>query len=379
MKSSPTTATAGRIRHCLAIALLVLGASAAHAATVEEDTLKWLEVLRAIRPEGAVADTDRYNRQMDDAWKFFRANRTEVLPILRKELSAEMRQPRPNQLVLLDIGYFIRLQDAPADKELGRQAFFAVDGDAEIVRWNSDQLFRYAHAVAPDRDARTLAYLDKHFLRGKVTAVVPQHALTLDETLVCVFLYGIYGEGAERHLKSQLTDRAAAQRIIEILVWIGSPESVPEVNAAMMARRDYDTFTRATAFMMTAGGPDGRAALLAVPIRDFDARAQEYYGKVRARIEATSYESLQAQFGRYPDPGPITDAELKQRLAAMYRAHGSDDRTSPRSFLASGLPKDYLIAELTRIRSSMLHRVSDEALSDVKVTNAVLNALYYKP
>lgn len=367
------------LRNALATLLLVFGASAAHAATVEEDTLKWLEVLRAIRPEGAVADTDRYNRQMDDAWKFFRANKTEVLPILRKELSAEMRQPRPNQLVLLDIGYFIRLQDAPADKELGRQAFFAVDGDAEIVRWNSDQLFRYAHAVAPDRDARTLAYLDKHFLHGKVTAVVPQHALTLDETLVCVFLYGIYGEGAERHLKSQLTDRATAQRIIEILVWIGSPESVPEVNAAMMARRDYDTFTRATAFMMTAGGPDGRAALLAVPIRDFDARAQEYYGKVRARIEATSYESLQAQFGRYPDPGPITDAELKQRLAAMYRAHGSDDRTSPQSILASGLPKDYLIAELTRIRSSMLHRVSDEALSDVKVTNAVLNALYYKP
>ncbi|MDH4095803.1 MAG: hypothetical protein OEV81_13590 [Betaproteobacteria bacterium] len=316
---------------------------------------------------------------MDDAWKFFRANKTEVLPILRKELSAEMRQPRPNPLVLLDIGYFIRLQDAPADKELGRQAFFAVDGYAEIVRWNSQQFFNYAHAVAPDRDARTLAYLDRHFLRGTVTAVVPQHALTLDETLVCVFVYGAYGEGAERHLRTQLTDRAAVQRIIEVLVWIGSPESVPEVNAAMLASRDYGAFTRATAFMMTAGGPAGRAALLAAPIRDFDARTQEYYARVRRPIEATTYESLREQFTRFPDSGPLTDAELKQRLEAMYRTYGSDERTRPQSILASGLPKDYLIAELTRIRSRMLQRVSDEALSDVRVTNAVLNALYYKP
>ena len=322
---------------------------------------------------------DRYNKQMDDAWKFFRANKAEVLPLLRKELSAEMRRPRPSPLVLLDIGYFIRLQDTPADRELGRQALFAVDGNAEIVRWNSQQFFRYAHAVAPDRDARTLAYLDRHFLRGNVTAVVPQHALTLDETLVCVFLYGAYGEGAERHLKSQLTDRAAARRIIEVLVWIGSPDSVAEVSAAMQASPDYDTFTRGTAFMMTAGGPNGRAALLAVPIRDFDARAQEYYAKVRQQIQATSYESLQAQFARYPAPGPLTDAELKQRLAAMYRSYGIDDRTSPRSILASGLPKSDLIAQLTRIRSRMLQRVSDEALSDVRVTNAMLNVLYYRP
>ena len=177
----------------------------------------------------------------------------------------------------------------------------------------------------------------------------------------------------------QLVGRKEAQYDWAKFVWIGSPDSVAEVSAAMQASPDYDTFTRGTAFMMTAGGPNGRAALLAVPIRDFDARAQEYYAKVRQQIQATSYESLQAQFARYPAPGPLTDAELKQRLAAMYRSYGIDDRTSPRSILASGLPKSDLIAQLTRIRSRMLQRVSDEALSDVRVTNAMLNVLYYRP
>ena len=70
--------------------------------------------------------------------------------------------------------------------------------------------------------------------------------------------------------------------------------------------------------------------------------------------------------------------ELKDALSAMYRNYGGDDKTSARAILACGLPRAYLTAELSRIRTKMLFRVSDEALSDVKITNALLNALYYR-
>ena len=350
-----------------------------HPATTEEETVKWLTAIRAIKPEGGPDATARYNKQLDEAWKFFTANKAAVLPILRKELSAEIAKDRPNQMLLLDVGYYIRLQEDASDKELGRRTFFTIDLDAEIVRWNQQQLFLFGHAVVPDRDPLTLPLLDKAFLRRNVTAFIPQHALSLDETLVCVFLYGEFGQGAEEHLKAQLPDRSVARRIIEILVWIGSPASVPEVTAAMTSSRDYETFVRATAFMMQAGGPKGRAAMLALPIQTFDAKSQQYYSKVRRAIEATSYESLQKEFKDFPDPGRISDAELKTRLSAMYRNYGKDDTTSPRAFLVSGLPKTELITELSRIRTRMLFRVSDEALSDVKVTNALLNTLYYKP
>ena len=355
-----------------------IGMATAQSAAIEEETGKWLAAIRAIKAEGGREATDRYNKQLDDAWTFFKSNRTTVLPILRSELSAELRKERPNQMLLLDIGYFIRLQEDQSDKELGRETFFAIDSGAEVVRWNGQQLFQFAHAVVPDRDPRTLPALDRAFLRGNVTAFIPQHALSLDETLVCVFLYGVFGQGSESHLKSLLTDRSAAKRVIEILIWIGSPESVPEVTAAMVASRDYDTFVRGTAFMMSAGGPKGRAALLALPMDSFDAKSQQYYAKVRRDIEATTYEVLQKQFKGSPSQGRVNDAELKKRLSAMYRNYGKDDETDPRAFLVSGLPNACLIAELSRIRTRMFFRVSDEALGDVRITNALLNTLYYK-
>lgn len=374
-----------RARRCLkvvgsvlVILLLAVGIGAAQPVSIEEETMKRLTVIRAIKPEGDREATDRSNKQLDEAWEFFRANKPTVLPILRRELSEELRKGEANQMLLLDIGYFIRLQEDPSDKELGRLALFAIAPDAQIIRGNGDQLFRFAHAVATDREPRTLALLDKFFLRGNFTAFIPQHYLSLDETLVCVFLYGIFGEDAEKHLKTQLTDRSVARRVIEILAWIGSPDSVPEVTAAMTAGSDYDTLARGTTFMMTAGGPKGRAAILALTIESFDDKARQYYAKVRPKIEETTYETLQALFKDFPNPGAISDDEVKTRLEAMYKSYGKDDKTSPRTFLLSGLPKTYLITELSRIRARMFFRVSDEALHDVRVTNMLLNTLYYK-
>lgn len=343
--------------------------------------MRWLSVIRSIKPEGSREATERYNSQLDNAWKYFNANKAEVLPILRRELAVELKKTAPNQMLLLDIGYFVRRQDGPADKELGRHAFFAIDTDAEIVRWNGDQLFKYAHLVVPDRDARTLALLDKAFLRGKITAFVPQHAMHLDETLVCVFLYGVFGHGAERHLIAQLaraSDRAVAQRIIEILVWIGSPEAVPAVAAAMRAHRDYDTLVRGTAFMMMAGGPQGRTAMLDMSAKEFDKKAADYFAKIRNDVEKTTYQVLVEQFRGFAAPEVLSGAELKARLADMHRNHGRDNKTSPRTLLESKIPASELIERLSRIRERTLFRLSDEALSDVKVTNSVLNALRYK-
>lgn len=348
------------------------------AATIEQQTLEHLELIRAIKAEGDSKVTERYNRQMDEAWKFFNVNKPAVLPILRRELSAEVRKEGRNDMLLLDIGYYLRLQGGSSDKDLGRQALFALDTNADVVRWNQQLLFKLAHAVAPDRDPRMLALLDKVFLRGKVTTFIPQHALRLDETLVCVFLYGVYGRDAEGHLKTLLRDRSLAPRIIEILIWIGSPDSVPEVSAAMDAARDYETFVRGTAFMMKTGGPQGRAAMLAIKPGEFDAKSRDYYGKIRKDIEATSYQTLRGQFSRFPGAASLSDGEVKRRLSAMHANYGKDDDTSPAAIVNSGLAGSFLIGELTRIRERMFYRISDEALSDVVVTNALMNTLRYR-
>jgi hypothetical protein len=355
-----------------------LADGAALAQTVAEQTRAHVESIRAIRAEAGL-DTEAVNAQLDSAWQFFSANADAVMPGLRAELASELASDSPNQMVLLDIGHFVRLRSEASDKELGRTVFFAIDPDAEIVRWNEQELFQYAHDVARDRDPRMLPFLDRVFLRGNKTAFVPQHAMTLDETLVCVFLYGAHGDGAEDHLRDQLGDRAVAQRVLEILGWLGSPASVPEVLAATTAGRDYETFARATAFMMTMGGPEGRDAMLALDVEGFDAESREYYARVRPAIESVSYGALSGQFDSFPAPAQLTDGELRLRLAMMFENYGVDDELSPRTLLVSSLDTAVLVAELTRIRDRMFLRLSDEALSDVKLTNALLNTLRYKP
>jgi len=223
---------------------------------------------------------------------------------------------------------------------------------------------------------RVLPFIDKTFLRNKVSVFIPQHALQLDETLVCVFLYGVYGDGAELHLSELLVDRDVATKVIEVLVWLGSPTSVANVKRAHAAARDYETFARMTTFMMRAGGPDGRSAMLEVEGSDLDAQSRDYYARIRPAIVSTSYASLRKQFPSAP--GNLSNDEIRARLAAMNRNFGKDETTQPSDVLDAKLPTDELVGELVKIRARTFNRLSDEALSDVEMTNALINTLRYR-
>lgn len=362
----------------IAVVLFLFVASGSSAQTIEKQTLTHLEKIKAIRADADEKTVAGYNQSMDEAWKFFDANKASVLPILRREVTLELGKARPNDMLLLDAGYYLRLQDQTSDKELGKEALFKLDPTARIVYLNQQQLFKFAYAVATDPDQRVLSFLDRAFLRQKMIAYVPQHALTLSETLVCVFLYGVHGQTSEAHLRNLLKDKAITRKVMEILIWIGTPESVSAVGDAMLADRNYETFSRGTTFMMKAGGRQGRAFMLGLTPGDFDAQSQGYFQRVRPQIEATSYETLRKQFSRGGDFAPLSEEVIKKRLADMYINNGKDEITDPRAILDSTLPRTFLVNELLRIRARMFRRLSDEGLSDVLVTNSLLNALYYR-
>lgn len=361
----------------IVVALFVLLATASSAQTIEQQALTHLEKIKAVRADADETTVAGYNKAMDEAWKFFNANKASVLPILRREVNLELRNAKPNDMLLLDVGYYLRLQADSADKELAKEALLKLDPTSKVVYLNHQQLFDFAYAVATDQDPRVLPFVDRAFLRQKMIASVPQHSLMLNETLVCVFLYGVHGQASEAHLRNLLKDKAVTRKVIEILIWIGTPDSVSEVRDAMLADRNFETFSRGTAFMMKAGGRDGRAVMLGLTPKDFDAQSQEYFQKVRPLIEATSYETLRKLFSR-GDFVPLGEDVVKKRLADMYNNDGKDDITDPRAILDSTLPRTFLISELVRIRSRMLRRLSDEALNDVLATNSVLRALYYR-
>ena len=373
----PIISAASNMLRIVSVILFVLVATAT-SQTIEKQALTHLDKIKAIRADADEKTVAGYNKSLDEAWKFFNDNKASALPILRREITIELQRPTPNDLLLLDIGYYLHLQPDSSDKQLAKDALFKLNPASEIVNLNQQQLFYFTYAVAADEDPRVLPFLDKAFLRQKMSAYVAPHALTLDETLVCVFLYGLQAQASERHLRSLLADKALTRKVLEILIWIGTPDSVPAVSEAMLADRNYETFSRAATFLMKTGGPEGRAAMLRLNPKDFDAQSQEYMERVRPLIQATSYETLRKQFSTGRDVAPLTEDTLKKRLADMFENNGRDDITDPSAVLDSTLPRTFLINELLRIRARMFRRLSNEALSDVVATNAILNTLYYR-
>ncbi|AVR97200.1 hypothetical protein [Pseudoduganella armeniaca] len=366
----------------LAAAACMAGALAAPA----EETLQRLAQIRALPAATGTPDALRQRGELDAAWRWFGNHKAEALPVLRRELAAELKKAQPDQLILLDVGYFLRAQGEPGDKALALQALLRIDPDGTVPKSQSQQLFRFVHALAAERDARLFPLMDKVFLRGHVTVFLPQQGYTVDETSTCIYLYGQYGAAAERHLRGLLGDPGVVQRALEVLMWVGSPDSVPAV-AALLNTTDADTFARAATFLLRAGGPQGRDALRAFDPRGLQGKALEFYRQTRGQLDRMSFEALADQLvevgeERAAAPPPavrgLDATSARQALDQLYGSYGSYEGIAPAALARAALPKAALIDELVKVRERSLLRVSGEALADIDTTNTLVNTVRFR-
>ncbi|HEY2629989.1 MAG TPA: hypothetical protein VGI57_12730 [Usitatibacter sp.] len=345
--------------------------------SVEREVRARLDAMRSVQATDK-ARADEINRQMDDTWKYFDTNRAKAFPVLRTELAAEVRRPNHSPFMLLVAGFYLYTHGDKSDAELGKVALFAIDASAPVVRWNLPQYFYFVYAVASEHDSRVLPLIDSVFLDKKVPLVIPEYALNLDESLVCMLLYGAYGEGAEEHLQPFLQNPARVRKVLEILIWIGSPASNNAVLGAIRANRDLEVFARAMTFLMQSGGPEGRDILLKLDPAGLDPQSADALNKSRSHVEAVTAGWYKSLLDRFPGATTIPDAELRKRLAATAKGTGGDQALSPRAIYASGIPRDELIAGLTAARNTMLQHLYDQVLQDVRTTDTVINGLRFR-
>jgi hypothetical protein len=145
----------------------------------------------------------------------------------------------------------------------------------------------------------------------------------------------------------------------------------------MLAARDYETFVRGATFLIRAGGPQGRFLLLNIDPRALDVRTREYYNRIRKSVQETGFAQLAKAFDTDAKVR-VPDAELKRVLAAMNSGYGTHDRVPPEAIVHSTLPREFLIEQLKRAREASLRRLTSSSLADVRVTDGLLNALYYR-
>jgi hypothetical protein len=352
-------------------------AGAAPIPNTQRQALAHVERMRGI---GAAANADearKYNAWLEEAWKFFLANPKDAVPVLRRELAVEMARKPRNDFMLLDLGYFLHEHGEASDRGPAREALLALDPGAAVMRFNQQELFDFTHAAASDGDARVLAFIDRAFLRTPRQLQLP-NGPALDATGACVVLYGSYGAAAQAHLRRLLADAGVRQRVLEVLIWIGTPESNADVRSALLAgAQDYETFVRGATFLIRAGGPQGRFFLLGIDAKVLGARGREYYTRIRKGVQDTNFETLARAFDTEAKVR-IPDEELKRRMGAMTSGYGSGERVPPEAIVRSSLPRAFLIEQLLRAREASLRRLTGSSLADVRVTDALLNALYYR-
>ena len=361
-----------------ATAAAVLCASRSDAATLEEEVVSRLNGLRSVEIVDDAQRTADFNAQMDAAWQYFAANEKEALPVLRAQLRAELALPHPNDLVLLDVGLFLYKSGSAENRAVALDALERLDMRAPIVTGNRRELFDFLHAIAQERDPRVLGLTDRAFLTTENQVVPAPGGLRLDNTLLCVFVFGTYGPAAEDWLRNRLADKAVAKRVLEVLVWLGSPAAVPEAAAALDQTPDHETFMRVTTYMMQSAGPAGRGYMLSLDPARLETQSRDYLTKVRRAIQDMSAASFRTYFYALPGDTRLPDDEVARRVAAMIERAGKDDRTNPQAILDSGLPADRLIEQLTEARRRTFLRVTNEALGDAQITGALIAALRYR-
>lgn len=356
---------------------LAVGIAQANAADIGKEIQSNVDALRSFKPPESGAALDRFSENLDKAWRLYEANSAEAIPILRSQLTAELARPQPNSLILLDLGFFLAGHDE-ASLSLARDALMKIDVKDPGIVVSANSLFYFTHRLAPKRDLGMLDWIDKAFLRNRVTVVVPQHAMTLSADSTCIFLYGLYGEGAEAHLLPLLNDPAVRLSVLRVLFVMGTPDSVPAITSTLSPEQPVAEFEEALGNLVGNGGPRGREVILALDPAHYPEQHRTILERSREFMASISYEKLKARFEPSDGAPKLSETELLARLEAMRNNYGIDDTLSAQAILSSSLPPETLIKQLEAIRTVTFNRVSDEAMHDVAMTNALLMALRYR-
>lgn len=325
-----------------------------------------VERIRSMPAAANAAEVGAQRVELNAAWRQFGNYREDAVPLLRRELAREVKAARPSPQLLLDAAFFLALYGADSDKALVTQAALAIPADAAL---DGPQLFRLMHAAAASQDPRLLPLFDRTFLRGSVTLPLPQQGTVIDDAGLRVLLYGRFGAAGERHLARMLRDEAVVKQVLDVLLMVGSPDSIPPV-LPLLQSPDMEVFTRAVNFLLRAGGPEGRQALLAFQRPQLPPEGIEFFAPIRE------------QLARQPVPpagqGALPDAEVRRQLDALEASHGDYAVVNPAAIAQSGLPKQELLERLVRVRERSFARTTNEALADIETTNALLNAVRYR-
>ena len=343
------------------------------------ETKKRLQIVRSVSLNPTKSDINKYNLKRSKIWNFFLTSKRITLPILERELKAEIEKKDKNDFFLLEVGHFLFLQGSTVQKNKAVQALYSIDASKISKSFNFNKLFNFTYRVSKERYPGILAFIDGAFLsKVKQRVVISKGSVNLDNTMICVFLYGAYGPDSENHLLKSISNPLNKQRVIEVLTWVGSEQSVIQVKKTISQETDYALLTSALTYLLQNGGSEGLQVVRELNTNKFDKDLRNFYDRIQKAARMMSLESLTARYSRHPGKLEYSDQELKLRLSHMYDNGRLDRQLNPLAIINSKLPKHVLLLELGKIRHKIFSKISNQGIGDIQFINALMNTIQFR-
>jgi len=342
--------------------VIIFGFNIVAADTYEQEIQNAIVALKEITPSEDAANLKRFNSIMDSNWKTFRKNKKTSIPILVKILQDELADKSPNDLVLLDIGWFLALSDENVElNSILLKAYEKIDFSKKIITQNEEQFFRFSMFLSSRELPGFLPLIDRRFLRkASGSFVVPQHSIVVNAHAQRTHLYGAYGGPAMRHLLSILKAEKNVETrrsILSILRRICTSDCATDVYELLRQETDHEAFVNATYIMLDNAGPVGKELYLKLIPGKLSPKTMDYFKSEQEYVRKIDYDFL---------------------VAKIQKVNSVSDIGYPFKFIQSKSDKASSIEKLIEYRRKCFFRVNQHGLGDVDITNLVINAIQYQ-
>lgn len=342
--------------------VMLFGFSIVAADTYEQEIQNAIVALREITPSEDAASLKRFNSIMDSNWKTFRKDKKTSIPILTKVLQDEIADKKPNDLVLLDIAWFLALSDENVElNSILLKTYEKIDFAKEIITQNEEQFFRFSMFLSSRQLPGLLPLIDRRFLRKTTGSfVVPQHSIVVNARAQRTHLYGAYGGPATTHLLSLLKvekDLATRRSILSILRRICTADCAAEIYELLRQETDHESFVNATYIMLDNAGPNGKELYLSLTPSKLSTKTMDYFKSEQEYVKKINYDFL---------------------IAKIQKVNNVSEIGYPFKFIQSKGNKTSSVEKLIEHRRKCFFRVNQHGLADVDITNMVINAIQYQ-
>lgn len=353
--------------------------------TYEEEVISSIESIRTIKASEDKNEIGEFNSLMDANWKKFSEKKSVSIPIIQIKLKEELNSPSPNQMVLLDLSWFLAISNPnKEDLEIILKTYEAIDFQDPLMVQNTQQYFRLALFLSEKQIPDFLYSIDKRFLRNENRSFfIPQHVALVDAHAQRTHLYGVYGKQSIKHLTIILKkekDTKLRQSITSILRRICTPDCARDIYEMLESEEDHKTFVNGTYILLDNAGPIGKDLYLKLKPKSLSKETQDYFISEQNYVKNQSFEffitKMKKKYGE--SSNSFSDSQLLSEIEKMILENGESHSIHPLDFFSNTIDKQVLIEKTIEARRKCFLRINHHGMQDIDLNNLILNTLYYK-